>query len=114
MKSVWIALLFTALGFINHATAEITVEKYREMKQKAPRDVIEQMESYVQGVGRGMWLLNYDAKSFCPPAKFIAQGSNFTRWLDDAIDREREVQPSDYIELVLLAKMMDVFPCQRK
>jgi hypothetical protein len=91
--------------------AEVSVEAYQNATAAGGR-ATELMQAYVSGVGRGYWLMNYSSQLFCPPEAFIAQGGNFSAWIDDMI-RSGVAKPDTKIEVVLLIRLLEVFPCKK-
>ena len=106
-----------AFGFLGmmagHVEAEVTIKAYQEGMKKGG-SAKEFLDTYVSGLGRGIWIMNYEAKLFCPPEKFIAQGANFIRWLKDGIEQNKNWSDGDKIEIVLYVTINEVFPCEAK
>ncbi|HUN68407.1 MAG TPA: hypothetical protein VMU46_06395 [Burkholderiales bacterium] len=106
-------MLFVLLTIGTTANAELTVEDYQTALKRAGASR-ELVGNYLAGLGRGIWLANGLCKNcfFCPPENVVANQANFKEWLEDEIDRR--AAPSDYIEILLMVKMMDVFPCPKR
>ena len=110
MKLAIYIMLFSLLTY-STVQAEVNVEAYQKATATGGK-AAELMQAYVSGVGRGYWLMNYSAKMFCPPEAFIAQGTNFTAWINDMI-RIGVAKPDSNIELLLLVRLLEVFPCKQ-
>lgn len=99
------------LAIFSTAKAEVNVEAYQKTMEAGGNSAA-LMQAYISGVGRGYWLMNYSAKMFCPPEAFIAQGTNFTAWINDMI-RSGVAKPDSNIEIALLVRLLEVFPCKQ-
>ena len=113
MNAIRVLITFAMFSFTITTNAEITVAQHRLALQAGGRPA-ELEQTYVAGLGRGMWVTNYYAKLFCPPTAFVANAQNFLQWLDREIEGNPKITPTeDYIEVVLLGAMVKVFPCTK-
>jgi len=98
------------------ASADITVDKYREFSSDPESGVYRLLENYVDGLGTGAYWSNlkfieiYGVPLFCPRTDVAITVENYMTVLEDAVDKYGQAR-HERIGKLLIIGLMEAYPC---
>lgn len=118
LLAIGIVIVFS---FVSIAQAEVKVKEYMAMKGREK----EAITFYIAGVGVGTVCANMELRDrgkpplYCPPRKLTLTADNYSRILDDEIERAMKNVGLQKIqdfptEIILLNGLINTFPCNQK
>ena len=122
MKKV-LGIIVLGLLWCNVAAADMTVKLYKQYKNSSDKILRDGAESYINGVGKGIFWANIVTQVdngkgkglYCQPDKLALHAENYLDFVEREIEfqkKENLLNDDDNIELLLVMHLIRIFPCK--